>query len=226
MDEATLRTLLDDVRAGRVVARRRRSARCAGCRSPTSATRWSTTTARCARACPRPSTARARRPSSAPASSASCSQHGSGPVLLTRVDDDADEGRARRPPEGVRAGEDDRLAAADSEPAGAGPRVQRRHGRRPGGRRVRGNADGLRLRAADGSSTSASPACIACSPTRRRHRRRRGRRRRRHGGRARQRRRRAERSTGRRGADEHRLRVVVRRRHRAAGDARRRARPA
>ena len=40
----------------------------------------------------------------------------------------ADEGRALRPAGGGGAGEDDRLAVADDEPAGAGPRVQRRHG--------------------------------------------------------------------------------------------------
>ena len=45
---------------------------CAACPSPTSASPGSTTTAPCARAWPRRSTARARRPSSAPPSSPSC----------------------------------------------------------------------------------------------------------------------------------------------------------
>ena len=58
---------------GRRRRRRRGRRACAGCRSPTSATPSSTTTARCARACPRRCTGRARRPSSACASSASCS---------------------------------------------------------------------------------------------------------------------------------------------------------
>ena len=72
MDEAAIRRLL---RGG---PRRRRSrpttpsTRCGTCPTPTSASPASTTTARCARAWPRPSTGRARPPTRRRASSPSC----------------------------------------------------------------------------------------------------------------------------------------------------------
>ena len=65
-------SLLDGVAAGELDAGGGRGPAARGCPSPTSASPASTTTARCARACPRRSTARARRPSSAPPSWASC----------------------------------------------------------------------------------------------------------------------------------------------------------
>ena len=60
----------------------KRSTGCVGSPSPTSASPGSTTTARSARDCPRPSTARARPPSSARPSWASCWPTADGPVIL------------------------------------------------------------------------------------------------------------------------------------------------
>ena len=61
---------------------------CAGCRSPTSATRSSTTTASCARACPRRSTGPGKTPEQCARIVGELLANGTGPVLLTRADDD------------------------------------------------------------------------------------------------------------------------------------------
>ena len=90
-------------RAGARADRRRsrrhadRARRCAACRSPRSATRWSTTTARCARACPRRCTAGARPPSSASRSSASCWPTAPGRCCSPGCRRRRAQGRARRP---------------------------------------------------------------------------------------------------------------------------------
>ena len=68
VDADALRALLDDVRRRPSVAAGRAAPPASGSRSPTSATPASTTTGPCGRACPRPSTGRARPRSSAPAS--------------------------------------------------------------------------------------------------------------------------------------------------------------
>ena len=208
MDEATPASAARR-RARRCGARPTTPSRdCAGCRSPTSATPGSTTTARCARACPRRSTARARRPSSAPASSASCSTTATGRCCSPGLDDEQAKAVLAAHPDGRAPGRRDRCGGRpDRARRRAGRRLQRRHGRRAGGRRVRGRPCGPTGSSRRGSTTSASPACIACSPTTTTIvDRRRGRRRRRHGGRAGQRRRRADAAPGRRRADEHRLR--------------------
>ena len=77
----------------------------AACPSPTSGSPASTTTGRCARAWPRPSTARARPPNSAAAIVAELlSAPGSGPVLLTRADDAQVAAALDRNPDGHRTG--------------------------------------------------------------------------------------------------------------------------
>ena len=70
---------------------------CGASRSPTSGSRGSTTIAVCARAWPRPSTDRARRPSRCAAIVAELLDGGAGPVLVTRADDAQAERRPRRP---------------------------------------------------------------------------------------------------------------------------------
>ena len=64
------------------------SANCAGCPMRIWASPGSITTGTSARASPKPSTGRARRPSSAPPSSPSCWAATPGPVLLTRATED------------------------------------------------------------------------------------------------------------------------------------------
>ena len=165
VDEPTLRALLDDLRPG-ASAPTTSSASCSGCRSPTSATPSSTTTARCARACPRRSTGRARRPSSACAIVGELLDHGDRPGAADPGVRRPGQGRRRR----ARSGDRSRAAACctghrrrtrpdapcsssppapptDRSPTSASSRSPPTASRRPG------------------STTSVSPACTACSPT-------------------------------------------------------------
>ncbi len=73
-------------------------------RSPTSASRGSITTAPSGRVCPRRCTGRARRPSSASPSSASCSTRARVRCLLTRVDETQSSAVLTAHPSGRRAG--------------------------------------------------------------------------------------------------------------------------
>ena len=217
-----LRRLLDDVRCGRGRTPTTPSPSCAACPSPTSASPGSTTTGRCARGCPRRSTARARRPSrrrpssrellDAGASARCCSP---GPTT------------SRSPPRSRPT-----PAAPGTAPPSCGGRaaprpervvvVDRRHrrpARSPTSARPCSTAHGLEPDPAH--RRRASPACTALLADGRRARRRRRRGRRgRHGGRAGQRGRRPHRRPGRRRAHQRRLRRRARGRHRAAGHAR------
>ncbi len=87
VDEASLRELLDGVRSGAHQRPTTPWPSCAACRSPTSASPGSTTTGRCARAWPRPSTRRARPRAGAAPSWASCWPPAQSTVLVTRADD-------------------------------------------------------------------------------------------------------------------------------------------
>ena len=88
MDEAALVRLLDDGARGRRCTPTTRVAELRRLPFADLGFARSTTTGRSARGCPRPSTARARRPSSARPSSPSCSTAAPRPVLLTRATDE------------------------------------------------------------------------------------------------------------------------------------------
>ena len=221
VDEAALRQLIDDVRAG---TRRRptpRSNDFAGCRSSRSATRWSTTTASLRQGMPEAVYGRGKSAEQCVAIVGELLANGSGPVLLTRADDAQTQGRHR----------------------GARPR-------RASDRRDRCGVDRMPHRAARvlvaSAGTSDGPIVDECVLTLRAygfepdrladvgvaglHRllahvdritsRRCGGRGRRDGGGAGQRDRWVDQRAGRRRADQRRLRGEPRRRHRAAGDAR------
>ena len=91
--------------------------------------------------------------------------HGTGPVLLTRADDDQLQGGRRR----ARRRSDQGRNVLYREPAphraGRVLVVTAGTGRRPGRRRVRADAASPTASRPTASTTSASPACTGCSPT-------------------------------------------------------------
>ena len=202
--------MIDAIRIRRAQRRTTPSPGCGGFRSPISATPSSTTIGRSGKVRPRRSTARARPPSSACASSANCSLHGTGPVLLTRGRRAPDQG-GRSPPTATPSSSVAASSGGGPDPrpdirvlvatAGTADIARRRrggdHARRP---RVR-RRPAVRHR----RRRAASPA----RPRRSRHGGRRRDRRRRHGGRAGERDRWAHQPPGRRGADVGRLRRRV-----------------
>ena len=206
VDPTALRALLDDVAAGRVDARRGRGPPVRASRSPTSATPGSTTTARCARACPRPSTARARRRAVRRASSASCWPTGTGPVLLTRATPSRPRPRWR-PTRAASCHRDHPRVAADGAHRAPSAIVVVTAGTAD---RPVADECATVLRGATASTPRADHrrrrgrAAPPAAPRRRARRRRRRGRRRRHGGRAGQRGRRAHRRPGRRRAHQRR----------------------
>ena len=163
---------------GGLLPRRGRAPVSAGCPSPTSASPRSTTTAACARACPKPSTARARRPSSARPSWVSCSRAG------RRRPGHPHPGRrrarsswpwptTRRGPHRHRVGHRGRSGpgravhrglAAGAAPTGPHPGGHRRHLRPPGGPRVRGHPHRPRAAARPCWPTAGWPASTGCWP--------------------------------------------------------------
>ena len=172
-----------------------RSPRCGACRSPTSASPGSTTTGRCARACPRRSTRPGKTADAVRRHRRRAARRpGAGPVLLTRADDDqADAALAANPGGRAPRRPTRRVAArAPSGPSGSCV-VTAGTADLPVADECAAVARGPRLATRCASPTSAWPACTACSRRRRAGRRRRRRGGRRHGGRAGQRRRRAHR---------------------------------
>ena len=163
VDEAALVAIARGGAVGRRAPGRRGGRAAPPARSPTSASRGSTTTARCARDCPRRCTGRARRPSTCAAIVGELLDGGASPVLLTRAVRRAGRRRPRRPPRTACSHGTTVVWRPVRAAARAGRDRGRRHRRPAGGRRVRRRARGLRHRARSGSPTSAWPASTACS---------------------------------------------------------------